>query len=178
MNGFFGLNENMSQNYYPSSAFQTPVYSLLYSNFRECVDFIIETMNVSAEQYKNSSLNSDYNECQEIEINLSEKETIKQIASYRLWNIHRGTGVSPDVLRSILMALEKYLLEQFKTLPDEKAVEICLYLIRKSNNVSITSLVVSLVTAFPEKLFEVSCILIKTKEIFDFDWLNGDDDDY
>ena len=169
MNGFFGLNENMSQNYYPSSAFQTPVYFLLSSNFRECVDFIIETMNVSAEQYKNSSLNSDYNECQEIEINLSEKETIKQIASYRLWNIHRGTEVSPDVLRSILMALEKYLLEQFETLPDEKAVEICLYLIRKSNNVSITSLVVSLVTAFPEKLFEVSCILIKTKEIFDYD---------
>ena len=169
MNGFFGLNENMSHNYYPSSAFQTPVCFLLIANFRECLDFIIETMNVSAEQYKNSSLNTDDKECQEIEIILSERETIKQIASYRLWNIHRGTGVSPNVLCSILMALEKYLLEQFETLPDDKAVEICLYLIRKSNNVSITSLVVSLVTAFPEKLFEVSCILIKTKEIFDYD---------
>lgn len=166
---YFGLNENMSYNYYPSSAFQTPVLYLLYIDFKESIDFIIEIMNESAKNYRDSSLNTDYSECQEIEIKLSEEETIKQIASYRLWNIHRGTGVAPDLLCSILMALEKYLLEQFMQISDEQATGICIYLLRESNNVAITSLVLSLVIAFPDKLFDISCILLRTKEVFDYD---------
>lgn len=47
--------------------------------------------------------------------------------------------------------------------------EYCLFLLKNSNNVAITATVLSVVEAYPEKLFEISCILLRTKEIFYYD---------
>lgn len=167
--GYFGLNLHLDNDYYPSSAYQTPVYYLLKTSPRDSVDFIIDLMNYCANSYKKSSLNTDFNECQEIQIKISKTETINQICSDRLWKIHRGSGVASDLLESVLMALERWMLEYVNGSSNEEATSLCLYLLRKSNNVAITSLVLSVVMAYPEKLFEISCVLLHTKEIFLYD---------
>lgn len=167
----FGQNPHMDNDYYPSSAYQTPIYYLLKISPRDCIDFIVDLTNYCANTYKESSLNADYNECHEIQIKISKTETIIQICSDRLWKIHRGSGVAQDLLESVLMALERWMLEYVKDISDDDATALCLYLLKRSNNAAITSLVLSVVMAFPDRLFDISCILLKTKEIFYYDIL-------
>lgn len=168
-NGCWGLNTDLENEYDPSSAYQTPIYIILKAHPQKCMDFIVDLMNYCAESYKESRLNKEYNECKEVQIRISKNETIKQICSERLWKIHRGSHEAPNLLESVLMALERWMLEYVKSVSDEEAFSLCLYLLRNSNNVAITSLVLSIVEAYPEKLFDISCILLHTKEIFLYD---------
>ncbi|MEF2782214.1 MAG: hypothetical protein U0N20_03885 [Clostridium sp.] len=163
----FGVNYLV--NYYPKSAYQTPMYLLLCAAPKESIDFIIEIMNYSAISYRNSQLEDDHKECHDVLIVFSDKVKVKQICSDRLWKLHIGTSVAPELLECILMALEKWLLNIIPKISEDKATEYCFYLLQKSNNVAITSLVVSIVIAYPDKLFKVACVLLKTKEIFHYD---------
>lgn len=169
MEEYFGLNPHVENEYYPCSAFQTPIYYLLKASPLDSIDFIIDLMNYCAKLYEKSSLSIDGKECHEVQIRISKTETINQICSDRLWKIHRGSSVAPNLLESVLMALERWMLEYVKEISDDEAISLCLYLLRKSNNVAITSLVLSIVMAYPEKLFDISCVLLHTKEIFFYD---------
>ena len=169
METFFGLNDHLHFNYYPSSAFQTPIFALLNNAPKQSIDFILNLSNHAAECYKNSSLNNESEECYEIQITLTKTENTNQICSDRLWKIHRGTGTAPYILESILMAFEEYVLTYIGNVSENEAKDFCLYLLRNSNNASITAIVISAITAYPNKLFEISCILLKTKEIFMLD---------
>lgn len=167
MEDYFGINQH--NEYYPESAYQTPMYLLLRVAPKESIDCIIEIINHATTCYKKSHLEIDYKECHEIEIVFSDEERVKQVCSDRLWKLHRGTSVAPDLLESILMALEKWLLDVIKEMSEDVAVSYCFYLLKKSNNVAVTSVVVSVVIANPDKLFEVACVLLKTKDIFHYD---------
>lgn len=163
----FGLNDHLNNEYYPVSAYQTPLYALLQTEPVQSIDFIIKLINYTATNYNESRLNE--NECYEIQIVLNDKESVSQICSDRLWKIYRGTGVAPNLLESILMALEDFLLFCVDTLTKEVAIALCFYLLKESNNVAITAVVLSAVIAYPDKLFDISCVLLKTKELFILD---------
>lgn len=152
--------------YSPSSAYQTPIRALLQVDTMNTINFIINLTNNAVTYYKDSDLNKRYNECYDIQIILNDKEIIPQICSDRLWKAYRGTGVTPHLLDSVLMALEDYVLSYVEKLTKEEATALCLYLLRKSNNVSITAVVMSAVIAFPDKLFDICCVLLKSKELF------------
>lgn len=162
----FGLNLDTQIKYEPESAYQTPLYLLLREEPFETLKFILRLMNYTTECYKNSKLGADANEIFEIYIKMPNEESIKQLCSDRLWNMHRGTTVAPKLLESALMALEKWLLEFIQSVDQRLAVEYCKYLIKNSTTASITAVVLSAVIAYPDKLFDISCILVKTKEIF------------
>ncbi len=169
LESYFGLNDHLQFEYYPPSAYQTPIRALLQVEPMKTIDFIIDLTNYVATTYKESALNENDSECDEVQIILNEKEKISQICSDRLWKIHRGTGVSTHLLESILMAFEEYVLLYVEKFTKEDATALCLYLLRKSNNVAITALVMSTVIAYPDKLFDIACILLKSKELFFFD---------
>lgn len=169
MESYFGLDNSLHNECYPSSAFQTPLYPLLRVEPRETLNLILQLLNYATDCYKESELEREYQEIYEIEIKLSSEETVKQICSDRLWKIYRGTSVAPGLLESALMALEKWLLEQVAKATPEIAIGFCKYLLRNSRTAAITALVLSIVAAYPDKLFEISCILLKTKEIFVLD---------
>ena len=164
----FGIRNNLHHTYYPTSAYQTPVYLLLRANPKESIDFILELLNHATECYQRSELNNSDRECYNIDIIFSDTEKQRQICSDRLWKMHRGTSVAPMVLECVLMALEKWLLDNVEEFP-ELVNRICIYLLRHSTSAAITSVIVSIITAYPEEMFEISCILLKTKEIFHFD---------
>lgn len=162
----FGFNDHLQSMYSPSSAYQTPIRALLQVDTMNTINFIINLTNNAVTYYKDSDLNKRYNECYDIQIILNDKEIIPQICSDRLWKAYRGTGVTPHLLDSVLMALEDYVLSYVEKLTKEEATALCLYLLRKSNNVSITAVVMSAVIAFPDKLFDICCVLLKSKELF------------
>ncbi|WPF79099.1 AVAST type 4 anti-phage nuclease Avs4 [Bacillus velezensis] len=161
----FCIGEN-HRNYYPPSAFQTPIYWLLQYSLKDTVDFLLRFINKTVECYVKSGLGKS--EVKEVEV-VTDSHVVKQYISNRLWNTYRGTQVSPYIFQSVHMALEKLLLETAKN-TDSKILESnLLYLIKNSNSSSVTAIVTSVVLAHPEKTFNVAKVLFQTKEFFLYD---------
>ncbi len=152
--------------YFPASAFQTPIFQLLRLAPQETIDFILSFTNKTVECYAKSKLDGVI---EEVDVFLEGEKPIKQYISNRLWCMYRGTQVSPYLLESIHMALERWLLEVAKSASKEIVESWCLCLIKKSKSASITSLVASIVLAQPSKLFKIGKILFQTKEFFLYD---------
>ncbi|PET62780.1 MULTISPECIES: AVAST type 4 anti-phage nuclease Avs4 [Bacillus cereus group] len=152
--------------YFPPSAYQTPIYLLLQYSFKETIDFLIRFINKTVECYVTSDLEKV--DVKEVEF-ITDNQVVKQYISDRLWNTYRGTSVTPYVLQSIHMALEKFLLETSKNIDTKILESNLLYLIKNSNSVSVTAVVISVVVAYPEKTFNVAKVLFQTKEFFFYD---------
>lgn len=163
---YFGIEEH-HLDYFPASSFQTPIYWLLQTSLNETVDFILKFTNNTVEHFAKSDF-AKY-EVEEVEVFLEKGKPIKQYISNRLWCTYRGTQVSPPVLESMHMALEKYFLEIGKH-ADSKVLESwLLYLLANSKSASISAVVTSIVLAYPEKTFNVAKILFKTKKFLHYD---------
>lgn len=166
--GDFGLNSHISNDYYPASACRTPIIRMLQTTQKLTTDFLIDLFNIAGNAYFNSHLNTDYGECFKVIIHVGNKK-IEQIASDRLWKLYRGTHVGPNLLVCLLMAFEKWLLTVVNNSETSVVVDYCQYVLLKSQNVMLTSVIVSIAEAYPDKMFEVICDLLKTKEIFHLD---------
>ncbi|MEY9604262.1 hypothetical protein ABIF74_008954 [Bradyrhizobium japonicum] len=167
MEKYFNLASNHRE-YYPASAFQTPIFGLLKVAPRDTVDFILAFTNRSIGYFAKTEFAR--NEVEEVEIHLDPQAApIKQYTCHRIWTLYRGTQVAPALLESIHMALEKWLLGIPEMTTPEVLERWCLYLIRHSRSSSITALVMSVVLAEPSKLFNIAKILFRTKELFFLD---------
>lgn len=163
---YFGLSNDYEFRYFPSSAFQTPIYQLLKFAPNITVNFILLFMNRAVENYVNSELKD---EVEEVQVIINDKCRIKQYVSNRLWNAYRGTQVSTHLLESMHMALEKWLLDYARFGTAEHLENLCYYLIKNSRSASITAVVASVVMAYPSKLFNIAKILFRTKKFFYYD---------
>ncbi|MDD3056644.1 MAG: hypothetical protein PHE16_12315 [Aliarcobacter sp.] len=168
----FNLSGKYENKYFPSSALQTPIYFLLKNDFGIAIDFILDFINKSVEYYAKSGW--EYKEkIQMVDIFIDENITIQQYHSQALWNIYRGNSspVMPNLLQSIHMALEKYLLE-IANAPDinsELFELILLNILAKSKSSSITAIITSAVLAKPHITFSLATIIFKTKEFIQAD---------
>jgi hypothetical protein len=162
----FGISERHNFNYFPSSAFQTPILQLLQVAPDETTKFVLSFTNRAAEYYRRSELGR---EVSVVKVFLDDNQTREQYISDRLWNMYRGTHVSTDLLQSMHMALERWLLMNANVVTKEIIESWCLYLLRETKSTSITAVVASICLAFPSKLFNVASILFKTKEFFLYD---------
>ncbi|MDD2229545.1 MAG: hypothetical protein PHY48_09050 [Candidatus Cloacimonetes bacterium] len=161
----FGLSGFCEHNYHPESAFQTPVYYMLRCHPIRTIDFIIKLINHSVETYSKSE-RGKYVEVLKLSI---EGIEFKQHIDGLLWNLYRGINGGPNILQSIHMALEKCLLE-LAEVDDGKAIEgICFDLLKKSKSTSITSVVVSIILAYPNKTFDLAVLLFRIPQLFIYD---------
>ncbi len=164
---YFNLSEGRLE-YYPASAFQTPIFQLLQTDPQATVDFILSFTNKSIEYFAKSEF-AQY-EAEDIDVIVDDSgTTIKQYICHRIWNIYRGTQVAPLLLESIHMALERWLLITAKTATQDVLESWCLYLMKNSSSASITAIVASVVLAEPSKLFNIAKLLFQTKDFFFFD---------
>lgn len=166
----FGL-ERYVGNYHPSSAYQSPIYWLLKISPRKTINFILRFANKSIKTYIKSTHALKYDSINEIEIELSNGRIKKQYISSCIWNLYRGTGspVTPYLLQSLHMALEKYLLEIAKHIESKVLENWLTYLLEYSDSASISSVVTSIVLAYPERTFNTAKILFNTKEFIIYD---------
>ena len=167
----FNLSSKYENKYFPASALQTPIYFLLKNHFSITIDFILAFINKSVKHYAKS--NWEYQETiQNVDVFINKNTTIQQYHSQALWNIYRGESspVMPNLIQSMHMALEKYLLEIGKVLKTEDLEFWLLYLLRKSKSSSISAVVTSIVLANSDKAFNIAKILFKTKEFIQTDF--------
>lgn len=164
----FGLNPHLDFLYQTKSADATPILPLLWAEQKLVTDWVIDFCNQTGDSYVHSYLNKDYKEYSTITIYVNDTP-VEQIASDRLWKMYRGTASGSSPLISLLMGFEAWLLLVIKDSETRDVVKYCRYILQKSRNVMLTSVIVSAAEAYPDKLFEIVCELLRTKELFHLD---------
>lgn len=167
----YGLAKETEFNYFPPSAFQTPIYWLLQKVFKETLDFIIDFTNRAVECYSQTDYGKE--EVKKIVLHINDRQ-ITQYLSDSIWCMYRGSiGNSPDLLQSMHMALEKALLQCAETFEPSIVQNILLRILTLSKSASLTSVVCSVVLANHNKFYEVALVLFNTIELFHFDYMRS-----
>ena len=165
---YYNIPSRWSHEYSPASAYQTPIYYCLESAFADAVKFVLDFTNRAIETYAKSCYDESVSE---IEVDIDAETKVKQYISPGIWSIFRGSGspVSPYLLQSYHMALEKYLLGIAEIASAEDMERWLIHLLKQSRSASITAIVASVVTAFPDKFFNVAAILFGCYEFMQHD---------
>lgn len=170
MESRYDLTSKLEFKYFPHSANQTPIIWLLQIEFYKTLDFIIDFTNKAVESYSKSDYGKQ--EVEKITLHINETE-VTQYLSNVIWCMYRGVGGtdSPNVLKSIHMALEAILLNIADKSKPEIIETILLDILIQSKSASLTSVVCSVILANPNKFYDVALILFKTIELFHQDTL-------
>jgi len=157
----YSLVDEHEFNYFPSSAIQTPIFWCLNADLTLTLDFIINFINKTIKSYAKN--------IEKVKLSLKNLE-VEQIHNSTLWGMYRGMNTSPYLLQSILMALEMYLLNKSKILEQKELEGLLSYLLTKAETSAITSVVASIVVAYPEKTFNIAFELFKVKAFLECDF--------
>lgn len=167
----FGLNLDFEgcNAYFPSSAYQTPIYALLQADSillakedNSVVDFIIEFVNERVRVFNKRGFANA--EIELVYVKLKNGEEHEIISSECLWNIYRGTSglAMPHLMESMHMALEKYLLELSEKNENLSKVDKILWnILQKSHSCSLYAIVSSVASAHPKEYFEQLLFLMQ-----------------
>ncbi|RZK27179.1 MAG: serine protease [Flavobacterium sp.] len=169
---YFGLRGSTKRDYSPESALQTPVRNLLKSHPTKAVEFIIDLVNETIANYAAHPKVKKPGFLSSIEIVLNDGTIINQFGNQILWAMYRGHMGTPDLMKSILMALESYLLglaeENIET-SKSLLLEIIDTLYRNSKSIATTAIIASVSTAYPFIIKDKMFPLFRFKEAFIWD---------
>ena len=158
----FGIKEGRSHDYFPASAYRGPFLPLLRHHPRKGIDFIIAVFNHSGDWYAHPRVRSEYVETPfEMTLTFADGTSRTQWCDGRLWDLYRGMSGGPYVLQSLLMALERWLLECAEAYPRELDA-ILQQILKRSENAAITAVVASVATAFPHSSGEALLVLLRS----------------
>jgi hypothetical protein len=171
-NQHFGLTDERRLDDFPESAFKTPIYWLLAFHSAKTLIWVVALLNYTTKKYVASEYAKN-DDCVEILLTLNDGTTVKQYGNYVLYQMFRGTGkVTPYILQSALMALEKWLFEWANTKTNfsrKMLQEWCKLLLERSETVATTSVLVSIVMAYPEEIEELVYPILTSPEIYQWD---------
>jgi hypothetical protein len=165
----WGIRDKHS--FFPSGIYKTPLYNLLFYHPIIGLEFIIDFINYSVDFYVNADCEYKH-KISQIEIEFSDGSIIKQWAAWELWAAYRGSSVTNYALESLLKSLEKYLLDTaaYKTDVSKKNLKFMFnMLLKRSNNVAITSVLNSVAIAYPEIVEEEMLPLLTVEEFYEWD---------
>jgi len=158
----FGIKSGRSHGFFPASAYRGPFLLLLRHHPRQGLDFIIDVFNHSADWYAHPRVREECVEPPfEMALTFVDGTSRVQWCNARLWNLYRGTSVGPYVLQSLLMALERWLLEFAETRPGELDA-VLLDILRRSDSAALTAVVASIATAYPHASGEALLVLLRS----------------
>ncbi|TVP08229.1 AVAST type 4 anti-phage nuclease Avs4 [Shewanella algae] len=161
----FGVADEFDFNYHPESAYQTPIFSLMSFDLKTTVDFVLKFIDKVTDNLVTYYSDSDLPTGKLI----IDDTTSEVVLDQYLWGAYRGADGAPDLVKSILMALEKFFLERAKN-TEAKDLELWLkYLLKNTKSSAICGVVASIVLANRDKLFNVAMILFEVKEFIQFD---------
>lgn len=166
----WGLSdERLMLKYFPASAEQTCIGSMLVVHPQETLDFIMRFVDKCAKTYANNMQQGDVVET--LQLVLSDGTKVIKVGNQTLWNMYRATSgmAVPHLLESIHMALEWYLLEASK---EGRTLEVRKYLwdiIKCSQSLSLMSIVASVVVAYPDEYFDEAMVMTSNLQFLKYD---------
>lgn len=156
---------------FPSGVYKTPFYIMLLMQPIDSLDFIVGIINYSIDFYVNNNKGNPY-ELSQIKMELNDGSKSKKWGSDELWLAYRGLSVTNDLMESLLMGLEKYLLEtaERNTEVGNKNVRFVFdYILKNSNNIAPIAVLSSVAMAYPEAVGKSMLPLFKNRELFEWD---------
>lgn len=182
----FGVTTEYRRDYSPASAFQTPIGHLLNHAPSQAISFIVKLFNHVETNFRRSDFfikNSDIFQADprhEIRYQMVDGTEVVQFGSSILYMMYRALRiVTPAVLQSTLMALEKYLLSLAKAIQSDKTknperfTRLLNYaidrLLRESKIVSTTAVLIGVATAYPWIVARKILPLLTVPELFNWD---------
>lgn len=165
----WGITKNRFD-FFPSGIYKTFVFSLLQNHPNKAIFFICSFTNYITSSYKDSDY-SKKEDLKKIKINLNNGKENIQYGNEYLWNAYRGTTVTHYLLESILISLEKSLLDiaQFDISENKLLKSITTYLLENSNSVAVTSVITSVFIAHPKPFEDTILPILKIKEFYEWD---------
>lgn len=157
--------------FFPAGVYKTFTYTLLVYEPIKAIDYIVDFTNYITKSYADSEYGQKDN-LEKIEVILNDGFKNVQYGNSFLWCAYRGITVTNHLLESILMSLEKYLLELaiLELEVDKKLFQYIInYCIKNSNSVSITSVIVSVFIAHPKSFGKTILPILKTRRFYEFD---------
>ena len=165
----WGIRDNHS--FSPSGIYKTPAYTLLWEHPILGLKFLINFINYSVEFYVNATCKYKH-KISDIEIELNDGTIVKKYGAWELWAAYRGLSVTNYLLESLLMSLEKFLLETAKRKSEvskENLKYIFDYVLKNSNNVAPLGVLTSVAIAHPEEVEESMLPLLSAREFYEWD---------
>lgn len=160
---FFGIRDGHRHDFFPASAFRGPWLPLLQSHPGLALKFYYQVFNHSIDWYVQPRLRDALEPAWEIELTFADGTVHKQWVNPRLWTAYRGLSVTPYVLQSMLMALEKWLLEVATRQP-EQLDKVLLAILRRSQSGSLSAVVASVAIAHPDLAGEALLVLLSAPD--------------
>lgn len=159
---------------FPSGIYKTPFYTLLKYHPKKSLEFIVEFVNHAVDFYVNVPDNqSCYKHLiNKVNVVLDDKTIESKYACAELWMAFRGFSVTSYLLESLLMSLEKYVLEIARINSESSRIalnRIFDYVIRNSNNVAPLAVLSSVTMAYPEEVGVAMLPLFSVKEFYNWD---------
>lgn len=156
--------------FFPSGIYKTFVFNLLRYHPLKAVVFICEFINYITSSYKQSEFGTK-DELKEIKITLNDGSENTIYGNEFLWNAYRGTIVTHYLLESILISLEKFLIEiaQLKVSENKLLKSLTNYLLVNSNSAAIISVLTSAFIAYSKAFGDSILPLLKVREFYEWD---------
>lgn len=164
----FGIKEKPRHDHYPPSAIRGPWLPLLNYHPRKAITLFINVFNHSADWYAHPRVPEPLEPAWEIELTFADGTARKQWGNPRLWNLYRGTSVGPYVLQSMLMAMEKWLLD-FASQHPQEFDGVLLDILRRSESSALAAVVASAATAHLNEAPEALLVILSAPDYFAFD---------
>lgn len=147
---WFGIDDEIDDYYSPASAYQTCIWYLLIKEPVKAIELITKLANHSVNVFVS------YHPDVLVNISLNIGGSIfRQKGTMHFWGMYREDSQSTSLIASVLMALERWLLEYIKLNDgyiDEFLDFVFEYLLRKSQSVSTTAVLASIAMAYPERI--------------------------
>ena len=158
--------------YFPSGIYKTPFYNLLHYHFKEGLNFIVEFINYAVDFYVNAPNIRNKFDVIKVDVVIDDKTVSSKYACAELWLAYRAQSVTSHLIESLLMSLEKYLLE-IARIGNGVYCNILSYtfdyIMRSSNNIAPIAVLSSVTMAYPKEVGAAMLPLFTVKEFYDWD---------
>ena len=159
-----------------AGAMQTPLYWLLVYSPANALRFIVDFVNYSISCLSEHA--QEYDGLEKITVYNHDGAGRSVVSSMQLWQLYRGAvhTVVPELLQSLHMALEKYLLQLMEKGAHSEVITIMTYILDHTNSISLVAIVSSIVCAYPYAFTDIALTLFRTAELFNYDNLRKSDE--
>jgi hypothetical protein len=163
----FGMPKALHHLDMAASAYGGPFLHLLRCHHGSGLGFVAEFVNRATAAYLRPENADRHGQIREVCIRLPDGSQVSHQGDVRLWNMYRISR-GPQLVRSALMALEKYLLELGEQHPE--VLQIALQrLMKEARSVAITSVVASAAMAYHEHCGDTVLPLLEARTVLDWD---------
>ena len=158
--------------YFPSGIYKTPFYNLLKYHLNKGLAFIVDFINYAVDFYVNAPNIRNKFDVIKVDVVIDDKTVSSKYACAELWLAYRAQSVTSHLIESLLMSLEKYLLE-IARIGSEVGRNILSYtfdyILKNSNNIAPVAVLSSVAMAYPKEVGASMLPLFSVKEFYDWD---------